>query len=169
MKIVTISGLEFELDEPYKAGHTVNEAEAKTLNQTRAENIRNNMAKKVKEMNEGGESKDAIQAAVTEYASTYVFAMPGPGTGGRVTDPVEREARKMARDYIAAKCAERGTTPKAFYATDTEEGKEAYNVKVLEFANNPKLRAKAEKLVKDQKNALESLGGLDESDEAEAA
>ena len=42
MKTISISGQAFDVSTPYAAGHTLTEAEAKVLNQTRAENIGNN-------------------------------------------------------------------------------------------------------------------------------
>ena len=60
MKTVTIAGLAVELSTPYAAGHTLNEAEAKTLNQVRIENIRNNSAKAVKEA--GDDAAKAVEA-----------------------------------------------------------------------------------------------------------
>ena len=43
MKSKIIDGLSFEISQPYAAGQTINEAEAKALNQVRSENIGNNL------------------------------------------------------------------------------------------------------------------------------
>ena len=52
-KEITIAGQTFAVLQPYAEGHTITEAEAKALNQVRAENVRNNMAGKVKAAAEG--------------------------------------------------------------------------------------------------------------------
>ena len=53
-KTITIQGVEFTVASPYAEGHTITEAEAKALNQVRAENIRNNCAGLVKAANTEG-------------------------------------------------------------------------------------------------------------------
>lgn len=163
-KQVTIAGKLFELDLPYQPGHVCTDAEAKTLNQTRAENIRNNLAKHIKEIQESGsvtvdgtEYTDG-QVLVNDYAASYEFAAGGGGGGsGRVTDPVDREAMSLAKLKIKEMLDEQGKTVKAFYETDTDEGKERYKAKVAEFAAHPEIRKVAEDIVKRQKKALSGL------------
>ena len=54
---IKVEGLIFNAPAPYRQGHILNENEANTLNQTFAENLRNNFAKKVKSC-EGGRSEE---------------------------------------------------------------------------------------------------------------
>lgn len=104
-RTLTIQGYSFEIPAPYAEGHALTAIEAKVLNQTFAENIRNNVAKRVKEAVDAGQDPASI---VAEYASTYEFTTPGTGGTARKLDPVEREARTIAREAIKAQLAEQG-------------------------------------------------------------
>jgi hypothetical protein len=90
----TIAGLTFKVSSPYSAGHVCTEGEARALNQTRVENIRNNLAIKAKD-------RTLTQADVEAYAASYVF---GERSGGsRSHDPVEAEALEIARRLVRKK------------------------------------------------------------------
>jgi hypothetical protein len=115
---ITIQGLEFEAPQPYKPGPVeLSEGEASALNQTLAENLRNNFAPKIKaemakyrQANGLGEDAevaitsldaDALQEAFDKYASEYEFGVRKGGGGPRTpTDPVEREAFSIAKDKV---------------------------------------------------------------------
>lgn len=103
-KKIIIQGVEFTASQPYEAGHTLTESEARALNQVRSENLRNNFAARVKATNEGKEGADtleALQSAFAQYDAEYSFAMPGAGGGStRRLDPIEREARALAKEII---------------------------------------------------------------------
>lgn len=103
-KSITIAGHSFEVSTPYVAGHQLTEGEAKALNQVRCENIRNNTANKVKEALENGGDPASI---VAEYDQSYEFTLAATG-GRQVRDPVEREARSLARSAIKQKLAADG-------------------------------------------------------------
>ena len=105
-KTITIAGEQFEVSLPYAEGHACTAAEAKALNQVRSENIRNNMSKIVKEAKENGDLNGAT-AKVAEYDTGYEFTLASVG-GGRKMDPVEKEARVLARDAIRQKLADEG-------------------------------------------------------------
>lgn len=123
-----INGVAYEISQPYAEGHTINAAEAKVLNQTRAENIGNNLRAKLKEMAEAGSDQAALQEVVAELDSRYVFTLSNAGSA-RVTDPYEREAIKIARELLKAKLAETGrklgTPPEGVTAEEWEEKVEA--------------------------------------------
>lgn len=103
-RTLTIAEQKFEVgDDPYTAGHQITEAEAKVLNQTRAENMGNNLRAAVKAAIEKGE--DAL-ALVTDYASKYTFAMGG--SSRTPVDPLERECLKVAREAVRDALAEQG-------------------------------------------------------------
>lgn len=123
MKTVTISGQSFELATPFLAGHVLNEAEAKTLNQVRIENIRNNSAKAVKEAYDSGDQAkiDEIRAKVAEYDASYTFTIGGTGTGTVKRDPVEREAYAIAKELIKQHLAKDGRTTKSVPEGMSEE------------------------------------------------
>lgn len=110
---ITIQGLPFEVDRPYKAGsHELTAGEAHALNQTRAENLRNNFASVVKKAmddyrkanNLADEAevpvteldKDALDDQFAEYVSQYEFAIGGGGGPRTPVDPVLREAQRIA-------------------------------------------------------------------------
>jgi hypothetical protein len=102
---ITIAGKSFSVPEPYAEGHVLTANEAATLNQTYAENIRNNMASKVAsaleaEKAEGDAQKPydhaAMQTAVDDYVANYEFGIRRGVTG----DPVEREALNAARELV---------------------------------------------------------------------
>lgn len=126
MREVTVGGLPFTLEDRYAEGHTLNANEAAALNQTRAENIGNNFrsdiiearekawlaANGLTEVPEGtkvpndqaldAETLAALAAAFTEKASSYEFGVRSGGGGGRVTDPVQKEAKRIATETVTA-------------------------------------------------------------------
>jgi|SRR5271165_4243240 len=104
---LTISGKTFTVNPPYVPGHVLKENEASTLNQTWMENIRNNFAKKVSEAEGNGTSHELLQSALNEYAAKYEFGVRS-GLGGRTTDPVEQEARRLAKAHVHAKLKAKG-------------------------------------------------------------
>lgn len=146
-KLKIIDGHEFQISQPYTEGHALTAVEARVLNQVRSENIANNMRKIVKE-------KGADAAGdVAEYDASYTFAMPREG-GRKVVDPVEREARAIARDAIRQKLAETGRKLK-----DIDPGKLDEAIDNL-VENNEEIRKLAKKRVADKAKAAEGLGEL---------
>ena len=99
---ITVKDVSFTVDQPYEAGHAVTAAEAAALNQARAENIGNNLRSRVTKALDEKDSTtmEEVQAYAKEYNEKYTFEMGG---GGRALDPVEREARKIARQAVSAK------------------------------------------------------------------
>lgn len=94
----TIQGLVFSVPQPFTEGHTCTANEAAVLNQTLAENVRNNMASKVDKAKENG-STDNIQAEIDEYVTGYEFGVRKGGSIGP-KDPVEREALAIAESKV---------------------------------------------------------------------
>jgi hypothetical protein len=114
---ITIQGLEFEAPQPYVAGvHTLTEGEASALNQTLAENLRNNFAPSIKsavaeyrkanglpddaEVAVTSLDFDALDAAFQKYADEYEFGVRKAGGIRTPTDPVAREAHRIALDKV---------------------------------------------------------------------
>jgi hypothetical protein len=93
LKMLTIGGERFVMPMPYSAGHVCTEGEANALNQTLAENCRNNLS---------GKAKDGklSQADVDAYVASYQFGAKG---GGFVSNPVESMALQIARRKVKAK------------------------------------------------------------------
>jgi len=108
-RTITIAGEQFEVTIPFETGHVCTEAEAKALNQTRCENIRNNMAKWVKAANDPDSETTVENAidAIAEYNKNYEFTLASVGNS-RTLDPIEKEARSLARDAIKVKLAADG-------------------------------------------------------------
>jgi hypothetical protein len=158
-KEITIAGVAFEVLQPYAAGHTVTEAEAKALNQVRAENIRNNCASKVKAATEGTAKEGEPTAAniaeyVQAYDAGYEFTLASVGGGKRATDPVEVEALRIARDQFSAWATSKKTTLKAI---KEKIGEEAYNGKLAELAERPENVKEAKRRIAERAKTAESV------------
>lgn len=152
-----IGGIAFELSQPYDEGHVLTAIEARVLNQTRSENIGNNVRAKIAEMKDEGKSEDEIRALVTSVDAEYVFNAARDGTG-RVVDPYEREARKIARELLRAHLAETGrklnVTPEGL--TD-DEWKDKIEGEVDRIAANEEVLKAAKKNVDAKKKQGEAL------------
>jgi hypothetical protein len=166
-KEITIADKPFTVIQPYVAGHVVTEAEAKALNQTRAENIRNNMASKVKAAyagtaKEGEPTAATIVAFVADYDAAYVFTLASVGGGARKTDPIEVEALKIARAMFADFCAGKNLTVKA---VRDKIGEEAYQAKLALLAEQDGVVKEATRRVKERaKTAASALADMDLGD-----
>lgn len=96
----TIAGETFQVATPFKAGDVLQANEASALNQTFVENIRNNMAKQVKDAKEAGTfDSTAMQTVIDQYVDGYEFGVR-TGGGGRTSDPVMAEAMDIARGKV---------------------------------------------------------------------
>lgn len=96
---IIIAGNEFTIPQPFETGHVCSEGEARALNQLLAENVRNNMASKVKD-------GTADAAAILAYANEYQFS--AASVAKPKLDPLEAEARKQAKTLIKAALKEQG-------------------------------------------------------------
>jgi len=167
-KTVTISGQEFTVSTPYSEGQTITAAEAKALNQVRAENIANNFRAKIKEAVEAGAGLDDVTAELTAYDASYVFTLASVGGGRTPVDPVEREAKKIAEGLVANMIKEqKGQTKKDYLAS--EGGAEKFAEAVAKVMENPKVVAAAKQAVKDQAKQKAALEGISLVDEPAAA
>lgn len=159
-KTKVIAGESFEIRAPYAAGHVLTEAEAKTLNQVRSENIGNNVREKVKELIDAGKLDEA-KALVAEKDASYEFTLATVGATAKL-DPVEREARAIAREIVKAKLAEKGlkmTTPPDGHTKESWAEKIEENV--AKFAAADQVMAEAKKAVNAKKKRLDALAGLE--------
>lgn len=146
-KEMTINGVAVTVSQPYEPGHQITEAEAKALNQVRAENIGNNTRKQIKELLdsvEGDASKvsGAIQKLVSEYDAGYEFTLASVGGGATRLDPLTKECRNIARNFITGKLKEAGISQKDYLE---KNGPDAIKSKVIELADNPQIVAAAKK------------------------
>ena len=110
-----IDGDTYVITQPYEVGHAITEIEARVLNQTRAENIGNNVRAKLKEAKELGEAEgwgakklqNALEKIVAEFDAAYEFTAAAT-RGAAKLDPVEKEARKQARELLKDHLAQTG-------------------------------------------------------------
>ncbi len=103
-KSITINGNQYQMPVCYAGEHVCTENESAALQSLLAENVRNNFASKLNTMNDKNEAfadEAAAQEAFSAYVASYEFGVRRGG-GGRVVDPVEREARKIGADRVRA-------------------------------------------------------------------
>lgn len=167
----TINGLVFEIEQPYTEGHSCTAAEAKALNQTRSENIGNNVRARLKEMIEGDAEKgvapsspDEIIAFVAGKDAEYVFTLANVGSS-RKMDPYEREADKIAKELLKAHLANTGRKLTVAPEGVTEdEWNEKIEAEVERIATSDQVIKAAKKNVdakrKQAESLVESVGGI---------
>lgn len=162
-KNIVIQGVTFAAPLPYGAGHVLTEAEARALNQVFHENVRNNFAKTVKasqDKADGAVAEADLPKAFTDYVTAYSFAMPGQGGGSRTLDPIEKEARVIARSIVQAKLAEQGkslTPPKNASEEEKATYKAAIDAKIESVSERPEILAAAKANVDQRAKSLSKI------------
>jgi len=147
----TIEGIKVQVPAPYAEGQTLTPALAAILNQTLAENISNNLRAKLKLGHvpagspEGTEAQPHNETSAQALVDTYVESYePGVKRGGggeaRVTDPAEREARKIAKAKATELVKSKGMKPADVDMADITN-------RIFE-ANKDRLMAEGKKIVK---------------------
>lgn len=104
---ITVKGVSLSVPAPFGEGHVLKANEANVLNQTLAENLRNNFASTVAdaiEKNGGsleGLDVKALQASMDAYVETYEFGARRSGGGGAPKlEPRVRIALSIAKDKV---------------------------------------------------------------------
>jgi len=144
-KQISIHGIEVTISTPYEAGQTITEAEAKALNQTRAENIANNFRARIKgakEGAEGAESLEKVLADLSTYDGSYTFSLAAAGGSRSSLTPLEKETRRVAKNWLLAKLKGMGKTLKSY---TEEKSADAVESKILEIAATEGIIAEAKK------------------------
>jgi hypothetical protein len=164
-KSFTVQGVEVDVRIPYAAGHVVTEAEASTLNQTFVENIRNNTSTRVKraikawteaELAEGEEPhteenftpSDELLKEIQDYADSYEFGIKRM-SNLEPADPVEKEARKIAREKLNAALKNKGIK---YTGKDRQVSEEKYESLLASIATGEDVVKEAQRRVKVAKN-----------------
>ncbi len=155
-KELMIQGETFTLAIPYVEGHVLSAIEAKVLSQTWFENVRNNQAKAIKEAKEnGGFDLAAATTTVLAYADAYAFSVGGTGAGRQSLDPIEKEARAIARGMIAAQMKTEGRKMK-------DLNKDKLANAIAKWAEHPEVIKSAKQVVKERAKlanlSLEDVG-----------
>ena len=152
-----INGISFELSTPYVEGQTINAAEAKALNQVRAENIGNNVRDRIKTAQAEGKSEDEIRAFVAEVDSSYVLSL-SQVSAARKLDPLEKEALVLAREMLKAHLAKDGRKLTVAPAGETDESwKEKVDAQLDSIAANEAVIAEAKKILKAKESRTAKL------------
>jgi hypothetical protein len=153
---LSIAGTVYEVSAPYQPGHTIDEREAKVLNQTRAENIGNNLRAEFKQRIEKGEDPASFQADVSKYDSEYTFAMGG--SAREPVDPLEKEIQRVIKEALK----EQGGRKLKEYSKEELEQIYADNMDNADVVTEAKKRLKAK-----QKKASFALRGVVNAAEAQ--
>lgn len=108
--VLKIQELSFNIPQPFGEGHVCTTSEAGVLNQTLAENTRNNWADRVKKAKEEATDEAPfdhakMQAGIDEYLEDYAF---GVRRGRGPSDPIERETLTIAKDVVKTALREKG-------------------------------------------------------------
>lgn len=141
----TVQGKLLTIPTPYAAGHVVTENEAQVLNQTLAENVRNNIAKEIERASAEGKTDAELQQIVDNYVAEYEFG----ARSVRSTDPVEREALIMAKDLVRR-------AAKAKNIELTADAIAEHAGKLLNSERGADIRKKAAAIVKARKSVGEN-------------
>lgn len=166
MKEITIKGVLFTVPAPFVEGHVLRANEADVLNQTLAENLRNNFASTVASAIEAAGDVEkidvaALQGQLNEYVTGYDFGVRRSGGGGAPKlEPRERIARDIAREKVKEAIKSKGKKVSDFDAAKLNELAMGLVEKDPFYLSEADRRIKAQ-----QKAAADSidLSGLEEA------
>ena len=158
-RTVTIVGAPVTVSLPFAEGHVCTAAEAKALNQTRCENIGNNLRKRIKELAEkDGSFSDEALAKIADMAATvdaeYIFTLASSGGSSSVVDPFERECRALATSVVNNNIKAKGMTIKAY--KEQEGGADRYAELVAQVMEMEQVKAKAQEIL----DSKSGIGGI---------
>lgn len=153
---ITIQGYSFSLIAPYIDGQVINDIEAGVLNREWTNGVRANIADKIKEeirsLGDSISNTDIqrLQLELQHYADDYSFKAL---IQNRNSDPIVREAYKIAKTALDTKLNAKGISKQQF-------GDAKYEQTISSLMNNPQVVAQATervKLTRDTANALIDL------------
>lgn len=161
-QVIKVGNLQLTVPKPYNAGHVLNENEASALNQTFAENIRNNTAGRIRaklaaankdkpedeHIDVDGLDQAELMAELAEYANSYTFAQRAVRAP---SDPVGAEARKIAKAKILEAMRSKNIDVKSISAERMEA-----NIAAL-LDKYPQIREEAARRVAEAKSLASDL------------
>lgn len=154
-----IQGITLSIPKPFAEGQVLKANEASVLNQTLAENIRNNLADKVgkaeEELKAKGADDEAVRKACQELVNGYlaVYSFGVRRAGGRSVDPVEREAYSLAEEQVKAAIRQMGHKITAYKDMLSDLVEQA-------LADNPGFMKEAKAIVDRRKKATQGVINL---------
>lgn len=131
-KDITVKNKIYSIPTPFAEGHVCTQNEANALNQLLAENVRNNIAGKLKN------GSEVSQEDFDAYVASYDFGVRAVST----KDPVEKIMRELVEAKINQQLASKGLSKKSM---ETEKYNEAVE-KAIE-ANREVLQARAREIL----------------------
>lgn len=139
---IVIKKVTYKIATPFEEGHVCTANEAKALNQLLKENVRNNFSSRIKE---GAEAPS--QEEFDAYVAGYEFGIRSVSS----SDPITKTMQKIAENLVIKSLEKAGVSKKALSKADFEAKVDA----LLSSPDyEPKIRAKAEKIVEAQADAL---------------
>jgi serine protease inhibitor ecotin len=159
-KVKVINGLSFDISQPYTEGHPCTAAEARALNQVRAENIGNNMRARIKELQAAGKNNEIFQS-VAEYDAQYALTDAAVRATAVKMDPVEREARAIAKILLKEHLAKDGrklTLSKEVSQDERDAWEEKIEQQIDKISERPDVMKAAAKRVKERQALAASIG-----------
>lgn len=162
---VTVAGKIFEMPLPFDEGHVLTSGEAGQLNQVYHENIRNNIAKSVKDATEKGTfTQEDFQARIDKICSEYEFGKRRASGPRTPADPVLKEALAMATTAATANLKAKGQKPSDF--------SNFKDIVARLVESNPVFKAKAAEIVAERQSLAAAtlddvMSGLTEAPPAE--
>jgi len=155
---ITIQGAVYRVPNRYAEGAVLTAGEANALNQTLAENIRNNFAASIKKLRGEGDAEltegqiASIQSEIDAYASTYEF---GIRQAREPLDPVEAQLEKDLGAAIRGKLRDKGQKPTAEQVADLIQRYRVERPEVVdEFRKEAKRKVDASRRAAAKLNAM---------------
>jgi len=132
-------GISVNVAQPFVEGHVLTALEAEKLNHVLADSIRTSLMSKLKRLLKSGEVDAASAGAdFQSYADSYSFVVRSPKAA---SDPIMKEAQKIAKDQVYAAIRSKGGNPSDYTSEQIAE----YVSKVLQ--NRPEIREEAERRI----------------------
>lgn len=149
MPTITIHGLLLEAIEPYSEGHVLTADEAKALNSTFIDRVRNNFSRRVKtQLPECGWSEapglaQAIRSEFATYVATYRFDSAEQAI-------LTREAQGLARALVMARLNAGGVRAELMTT-------EQIDALVMTCAQTPEVLAEAQRRIEALREAADTM------------